>query len=320
MEETKLGHICNIQRLSSGDGPGMRTTIFFKGCPLRCAWCHNPETWSIKQTLSWRAKKCIGCGECVKICPNQAITFEEDGLKVDPARCQKCMRCAKNCPAKALLVYGKEYTAEALAYEACKDKPFYKNSGGGVTLSGGEVLMQADFAADVVRRIKRENIHVALDTSCFGDREKLLTLASLCDLLLVDIKLIDPARHKQMTAQDNGVILENIRALGDLLRERDDIRMWIRTPVIPSATDDAKNIRGIGEFIVNELPADGVEQWDLLLFHNMCRTKYRELWMDWPFSDVELITKSRSACLEEAALASGMPREKVHVMGLAVDD
>ena len=190
---------------------------------------------------------------------------------------------------------------------------------GRAVLFGGEVLLQAEFAAEVVRRIKREDIQVALDTSCFGAQEKLLELASLCDLLLVDIKLMDPVRHKQMTGQDNRLILDNIRALGDLLREREALRMWIRTPIIPGATDDADNIRRIGEFICTELPPQSVERWDLLLFHNMCKTKYRELWMDWQYADVPLITKPQAALLEETALVSGVSREKIHVMGLAVD-
>jgi pyruvate formate lyase activating enzyme len=318
MEESLMGRISAIQRLSTGDGPGMRTTVFFKGCPLRCTWCHNPETWSYSYSIGWKKRKCIGCKCCIKVCPSKAIALDKDGLYIDRKRCSVCGLCATECPAKALIRYGRDYTIQELTKELAKDKAYFRNSGGGVTLSGGEVLSQGDFAIETASLLRKDGISVAFDTSAYGNRDKLLALGGLCDMILVDIKVFDAARHRELTGQDNELILENILALARDIRKRNNGSMWIRTPVIPGCTNDVENIQSIGHFI-KEYLRDVVDRWDLILFHNMCKDKYEELRIPWPHADTPLITKAGAAAISQVALESGLPEGKTYVLGLAVE-
>jgi pyruvate formate lyase activating enzyme len=227
--------------------------------------------------------------------------------------------CAEACPAKALVKYGKDYTTKELVKELSKDKVYFKNSGGGVTLSGGEVLSQGDFAIEVAELLKKNGISVAFDTSAYGNRDKLLALGRLCDMVLVDIKVFDATRHGELTGQDNELILENILALAADIRKRNNGSMWIRTPMIPGYTDNAENIQSIGHFIKEHLQ-DVVDKWELILFHNMCKDKYEELRIPWPHADTPLITKVGAATISQLALEIGLPEGKIHVLGLAVEE
>lgn len=239
---------------------------------------------------------------------------------MDKEKCISCFQCTQACPSKALTYYGDDYTPEQLARELRKDKVFFESSGGGVTLSGGEVLMQADFVLEVAKLLKADGIEIALDTCCYGNKKKLLQLADVCDLFLVDIKLLDPKRHKACTGQDNAVILENICALGEALRSQKEKHIWIRTPIVPGYTDDEENIHDIGRFIHDMLPDEVVEKWELILFHNMCRSKYQELWLSWPHEHTPLVTETQVDKLKKAMEETGIPSKKMHIAGLAIKD
>lgn len=233
------GRITAVKRFEIHDGDGIRTTVFFKGCPLRCRWCHNPETLSPKLEPLLYPEKCIGCGICANVCP--CHIWENGVHRIDRAKCIGCGKCWEHCPGQALVSGGRWVTPEQLLPELLEDRMFYEASGGGVTLSGGEPLAQPEFASDLLGLLKENGIATAVDTSCYGSRQSLMALAEHTDLFLVDIKALDAAVHRRCTGVDNGLILENIRFLEELGKPMD-----IRVPVIPGWNDD--QMAGIADF------------------------------------------------------------------------
>jgi pyruvate formate lyase activating enzyme len=224
--------VFNIQRFSTEDGPGIRTTVFFKGCPLSCVWCHNPEGIGLKPELMWYDVRCIGAKDCIEACPEDALTLTPDGMKIDRGRCTVCGRCQDACPAAAIEVIGKRYTASELFDEVKKDEAFYRNSDGGVTLGGGDAVMQGEAAAELLMLCHKAGIKTAIDTcGAFAPKayEKILPFV---DLILLDLKLMDEKGHKEATGLGLAHILENARRFG-----KDHIPMWVRTPIIPGYTD-----------------------------------------------------------------------------------
>ena len=209
------GVLENIQHYCIHDGPGIRTVVFLKGCPLRCRWCSNPTTQEHKPELLYHADKCFSCGHCAEICPQRAVTREGEAVIFDRALCDGCGLCAKECPGKALQIAGVERNTADVLEDIKKDMAFYRNSGGGVTLSGGEVLAQAAFALDLMAACKRYGIHLALETSGFGKREDLLALADAADCLFYDVKHADDDVHRELTGQGCGLILDNLDAVLD---------------------------------------------------------------------------------------------------------
>ncbi|MBN1342070.1 MAG: glycyl-radical enzyme activating protein [Phycisphaerae bacterium] len=260
----------NIQRFSTEDGPGIRTTLFFKGCPLTCTWCHNPEGIDAEPQVLWQRAICMACGDCAATCERGAIRIGEDGVRIDRAVCRACGRCVDACPTGALERVGKEYDADALIVEVLKDRTFYETSGGGVTLSGGEPLMQHAFLTAFLPRCQDEDLHVALDTSGFARGDWLEAVLPLVDLVLFDLKLIRPEDHERLT----GVPLDKV--LGNLDRVvAAGLPVWVRTPVIPGCTDDEENLRGIAEHLRTRVGT--LERYDLLAFSNLCTSKYEML-------------------------------------------
>lgn len=274
----------NLQQFSTEDGPGIRTTVFMKGCPLRCAWCHNPEGMSPHPDLIWYDARCIGARECLRVCPENALTLASAGMQIDRERCTVCGKCSEACPASALEVIGKEWKSGKLLEELLKDKVFYETSGGGVTFSGGEPMMQADFLCEMLPRCKNAGLHVTLDTCGAVSPERYQRVVEWLDLVLFDLKIMDSAKHQQATGVGNELILNNARFLASR-----GVPMWIRTPIIPGYTDDHANIQAIARFICDELPT--VERWDLLAYTNLGKPKYHRLDLPYALENVSLLTR-----------------------------
>jgi len=276
------GRLYDIQGFSVQDGPGIRTTAFLKGCPLRCPWCHSPESQSFHKQLSWMSMRCLGLeacrNRCMNACPKAAI--EEGPMKTDVATgeqlrtvhvkrdlCDDCGACADKCYAEALTLCGKDYTSEELVARLLQDKNFFDTSGGGVTISGGEPLSQIDFTVEVLRGLKENGIHTALDTTGFAPWEALARTMPYVDLYLYDLKHMDSAKHKATVAVPNEQIKENARKLAE-----NGKHLQIRIPVIPRFNDDEENIRMTAEFCVGL--GEAVQVVQLLPYHNMGVMKY----------------------------------------------
>jgi len=269
MSELKQPLVADIKRNSLDDGPGIRSVVFFKGCPLSCVWCHNPECVKSAPEIVFRPDPCVGCGSCREVCPENAITGEGPSAIVRE-KCTACGLCAEECPSGALTLVGESYTAEELAGTLIRDKAFYDNSGGGVTLSGGEPTLHLDYTAEVARLLHEAGVHVCLETCGNFDwdrvEEKLLPYV---DLVYVDIKLVDPELHKKYAGLDNSTILANIEKL--LAQEGLDV--LIRVPLVPEVTATTENLTAISEWLSDH----GVDRLALLPYNPLWLTKARGL-------------------------------------------
>lgn len=292
--------ILNYQRMSTEDGPGLRTTLFVKGCPLRCAWCHNPESISPQFSVEWIGVRCIGCRTCVKTCSHGGIVPAPEGIRVDKEKCVRCFSCVEACPTGALERKGEDVPVESVFAELIKDQAYFGESGG-VTLSGGEVLLQSEEAAALLTMLKEAGISTAVDTSGFCTREDLDRVLPCTDLFLYDLKLADGRRHEQWTGVPNERILANFEYLTELRSTaRPDLGLWVRTPVIPGATDDEENIRAIAAIV-----RERADRWELCAFNNLCKDKYERMYIDWRFAASGLMTDERMAALVAAAQDAG---------------
>ena len=266
------GTIFEVKRFAVHDGEGLRTTLFLKGCPLRCPWCQNPEGIDSAPALWYNPAVCLGCGGCVAACPNRALTL--DGrVHVDRAACTRCGTCVDLCPAGALSLCGREVSSREAADLLLRDWAFF-GTDGGVTLSGGEVLLQWEFAAEVLSLCRAEGVHTAIETSMQGPRTALETLLPVTDQFLVDIKLLDGEEHRRLLGVDNRLILDNYRFLCE-----NGANVLTRTPLIPGYTDSENNIRSIARFI---RLVDPEARYELLNFNPLCRSKYSALEQDYP--------------------------------------
>jgi pyruvate formate lyase activating enzyme len=274
--------ILDIQRMSTEDGPGLRTTVFFKGCNLRCPWCHNPESIGRKPELNWLANKCMGCGTCAAVCAQGVISRDTAGVHFDRSKCIVCGHCVDECPVGAIELKGKSLEVEKLFLELIKDRSYFGTEGG-ITLSGGEVMLQTAAAQALAKLLKEAGIHVAVDTAGCYDFKVLEAMLPYMDMALYDIKIFDAARHEEIVGGDNRLVLENYRKL-----RKAGMCLWVRTPIIAGATDSAENIRAIGGFLREAgLP----EKWELCSFNNLCRDKYTRLDLDWAYKTTGLTEK-----------------------------
>lgn len=301
------GRIFNIQKYSTEDGPGIRTTVFMKGCPLRCLCCHNPEGLLLQLQLVWYDNRCKGFMDCIKACPKDALELTSKGMIIKRDLCDGCGDCADVCPANALEIVGRDISLEKLLKIVDKDRVFYEKSGGGVTFSGGECLAQPDFIIEATKLLSENDISVAIDTSGYAKKSILEQLIPYVNLFLCDLKLIDRERHKSFTGVYPDLIWENAKFLS-----QEKKRIWIRTSIIAGYTDDEENIKGIAQFIEKYLP--GVERYDLLSFNNLCIRDYERLGMDFQLKDLPLISRKKMEELKQVAEGEGL--KKVTISGL----
>jgi len=295
-----------IQRLSTEAGPGIRTTVFFKGCSLACAWCHNPESISARPQLHWIASRCIGCGTCGTVCPEDALKRTAEGVAIDRAHCTTCGACAAECPSTAMEIIGTRWHLDALIHEVLKDQAYFASSGGGVTAGGGEPGLQASFLSAFLKALKQANIHTAVDTCGCYPVQTLEAFLPFTNLVLYDLKEIDPERHRAFTGRGNAQILENLKTIGARMASGAAPReLWIRTPVIPQATATEANIAGIGQWLAAHLKGT-VTRWELCAFNNLCQDKYRRLDCDWSYQSQPLLTHEALEHLADVARRSGV--------------
>ncbi len=289
----------SVQRFSTEDGPGIRTTLFFKGCPLSCRWCHNPEGIRTAPEVMWQPSICMGCGDCQSACQRRAIQLADGRVVIDRQRCEACGTCVEACPTGALERVGTTYNLDALLVEVLKDRTFYGTSGGGVTLSGGEPLMQHAFAEALARRCRDEGLHVALDTCGFGRTEGLDAVLEHVDLVLFDLKILDNDAHERLTGAPVDGILDNLARV-----TARGVPVWVRTPVIPGCTDDEGNLRAIARYLAAHVPT--LERYDLLAFSNLCTSKYEMLGRRFPLTDEPLLTRETMERLTALVRAEGV--------------
>ncbi|MFN2127021.1 MAG: glycyl-radical enzyme activating protein [Anaerolineales bacterium] len=264
--------IFDVKRYAINDGPGIRATIFFKGCPLSCKWCHNPESISPSVQKLYTSSKCIGARECIKVCDQRALTLTREGIITDPERCNLCGACADACPSKAIEMSGEPYSIEDILKIINKERVMFDHSGGGVTFSGGEPLMHHKFLIELLDTCGREGIHRTVDTTGFTSMDILLEVAKRTDHFLFDIKLMDAAKHKHFTGVSNKLILKNLRTLAAT-----GASINIRVPFIKGVNSDEDNIRKTAEFI-SSLAGDK-KSVNLLPYHNIAQKKYEKLGM-----------------------------------------
>ncbi|MBM4443962.1 MAG: glycyl-radical enzyme activating protein [Chloroflexi bacterium] len=278
----RRGLLFNIQRFSIHDGPGIRTTVFFKGCPLRCRWCSNPESWHDHPEIATYAAKCTRCGRCQKVCPVNAIAVSDRERTIDRQACNLCLKCGEVCPTGAIAITGQWMTVAEVMKEVEADGLFYVNSGGGVTLSGGEPLAQWEFALDLLRECQAKAFHTALDTCGYALWEVLDKVLDYTDLVLYDIKHMDPGRHTEGTGKTNGLILDNAR------RTAAKRRTWLRVPLIPGYNDSVENLEAVARFGLEI----GAEKVSLLPYHVWGQSKWERLGRKYPLEALPMPPES----------------------------
>lgn len=296
------GLVFNIQHFCVDDGPGIRTTVFLKGCPLRCVWCHNAEGLVFAPQLMFAADKCVGCGRCVPACSKDCHFFSKSRHGVRFSQCDGCGECVSACPEAALALSGKRMTAESVMADVLGDRPFYQRSGGGVTLSGGEPLMQPDFSAELAELSKRNGVHVCVETCGMAKESDLLRLAANIDLFLFDFKHYSPAEHKRLTGADPSVIMSNLRALGRL-----GAPVVLRCPIIPDCNDSPEHYRAIAA-LACEMP--NIREICLEPYHPFGLDKYAALGMRASYTRTEMMP----ATLADRAAAFIRPLSPVPVV------
>ena len=280
------GTVFNIQRYSIDDGPGVRTTVFVKGCPLSCKWCSNPESQSFEPQLSYRYTSCKHCGKCIDKCPNGALAMGTDGLDIDRTKCKLCGNCVKKCLFEALSISGKVMTAEEAFKVVNRDKDYYGNEGG-CTCSGGEILAQADFVSAVFRICRENGIHTNADTSGFGSREALKKIMEYADMFYYDLKLLDSGFHKKYTGVGNEVILDNMRYVAE-----SGIPVVIRAPLIPGINASEDDIHNLAKTVLEYAPNSLVS---MLSYHEYGKNKYRMIGKEYPMPETPTMTEEEKA-------------------------
>ena len=297
------GMITEIERFSLKDGPGIRTTVFFKGCNMRCAWCHNPETLKLTPELMFYPQKCIGCGKCFTVCKTDAQVLGNNSVhQINRSLCKNCGSCAKSCYPGALVMCGQPMSVQEVLFQIKQDRAYYDQSNGGVTLSGGEVLLQREFAAELADACHELGIQVAVESNISLPFSKIEPLFSKMDLIMCDLKIFNSAEHKKYTGVENAQIIENIKRIDSL-----NIPLIIRTPLIPGATDSLENIKSISQFLAT---IKNLKRYEMLNFNPLGASKYESLGTENTFRSALPLKEEQLAALKKVAEQS-LPVVKV---------
>jgi len=265
------GMIFNIERYAVHDGPGIRTIVFLSGCQLRCLWCANPEGQKLKPQFAFFLDKCTGCMKCLSVCPNKAIEQINGKIVMNWNKCKRCLKCVEVCPNEARESLTKVMTSKEILEEVIKDIPFYRRSNGGVTLSGGDPLMQIDFASEILKLCKEREIHTVIETSGFADWDDFVKILKYTDFIFYDIKHMDTKKHKYGTGVSNEKILENLKKITNLYK---DINVVVRIPVIPNFNDSEENITNTAKFVKS---FKNIRKIELLPYHKLGVIKYERI-------------------------------------------
>lgn len=297
------GVVFNIQRFSIHDGPGIRTTVFLKGCPLHCGWCSNPEALQAEPQIITRDVKCIRCGKCVEACPEDAIVIADDRRTIDWTNCNSCLKCAEVCPSGAIEATGRYMTVAQVMDPVRRDAGYYERSGGGMTVSGGEPLQQWPFALKLLREAKKTDLHTALDTTGHADWEVLNEVLNFTDLVLYDVKHPESARHEEGTGVPNERILDNLRRTA----ARPGVKVWVRYPLIAGFNDSEEALERLCALVLPLQPA--VEKVSLLPYHRFGEPKYAALGKVYPWQNRPTIGDEQVEAV----------RKRIESLGIAVE-
>lgn len=276
--------LTNIERFATHDGPGIRTTFFFKGCSMHCPWCANPETWKSELNLMHDRKKCLKCRMCMQVCPTKAIQVDETGFHYEAAKCIRCRKCEQECLEDAIEFSGNDYTIDELVIEALKDKDYYEESHGGITLSGGEVFVQYEGLLELLQSLKKEHLSIALETTGNYPLEKLKQVEPFVDLFLMDLKHMDADKLKRVAGGDGEQIIENFIWLAKHHPEK----VIIRTPVIPRFNNEEETIQKIIDFAQTH----GIQEVDLLPFHPLGKEKWERLGIPYVYGQEKMMEET----------------------------
>lgn len=293
----KKGIIFNIQKFSIHDGPGIRTTVFLKGCPLRCAWCSNPESQIEDIQLLYDEKKCVHCLSCVNTCPESAISHIDGKISIDNSKCVKCLKCVDSCMSDALSYEGEYSSVDEIVETCLQDIDFYEESGGGVTISGGEGMSQPEFLKNLISELHKHNIHVAIETTGYIEKNTFKELAEMLDLLLFDVKHYDSDKHFEGTEVHNELIIENLKWAIE-----NKIEVLPRIPVIPGFNNSIEDAEGLSKLLVSV----GAKKVQLLPFHQFGEKKYELLGRDYKLKNIKALQKEDLEDYRQIFVSNGL--------------